>query len=228
MTGAPLLRQGLALAGVALVALLLFALLIGRAVERERAQMLAAVHGRADSLVWALEGGARFLDRGAAGALARLVAEVARQPGVAWIAITDSAGRILADSNPELAGATLYTPEEMRLLAPSSVTRGRFSPDDPNIYETWRLFAPARLRGLSHRHGGPAPEPLARCVFVALDVSGMEDALADYALQLWIVAGLVLVAGLAVAALALLFRRDPPAPPRLAAAPPRAPPRGRT
>ncbi len=204
---ASLWRQGLLLAVAALLGLAVAGIAISRAVERERAQMLAAIHGRADSLVWALEGGARLLERAgpATGTLARLVAEVARQPGVAWIAITDAAGRILADSNPELEGAALYTPEEMRRLAPGSVTRGRFSPDDPSLYEAWRLFAPARLRGMPRRHGGAGRD--ARCVFVALDVSGMRDALEDYALQLWIVAGLILVAGLAVAGLALLFRR---------------------
>lgn len=206
-------RPLLLLAGIALAGACVAWLLIGRVEERERAQMLAAIHGRADSLVWALEGSARFLDGGhsGAGGLARLVAEVARQPGVAWIAITDAEGRILADSNPELTGAALYTPEEMRRLAPSGVTRGRFSPDDPTIYETWRLFAPARLRGESGRHGRaghsrPDGEGL-RCVFVALDVTGMEEHLADLALQLWIVAGIVLVAAEAVTALVLLFRR---------------------
>lgn len=204
--GEPLWRQGLLLAVAALLGLAVAGIAISRAVERERAQMLAAIHGRADSLVWALEGGARLLERTGPGTapLARLVAEVARQPGVAWIAVTDSAGRILADSNPELTGAVLYTPEEMRRLAPGPVTRGRFSPDEPGIYEAWRLFAPSRLRGLPRRHGA---EGDARCVFVALDASGMREALDDYALQLWIVAGLVLVAGLAVGGLALLFRR---------------------
>ncbi|MBD5646263.1 MAG: PAS domain-containing protein [Desulfovibrio sp.] len=206
-------RPLLLLAGIALAGACVAWLLIGRVEERERAQMLAAIHGRADSLVWALEGSARFLDGGhsGAGGLARLVAEVARQPGVAWIAITDAAGRILADSNPELTGAALYTPEEMRRLAPSGVTRGRFSPDDPTIYETWRLFAPARLRGESGRHrraGHSRPEGEGlRCVFVALDVTGMEEHLADLALQLWVVAGIVLVAAEAVTALVLLFRR---------------------
>ena len=199
-------RPLLLLAGIALAGACVAWLLIGRVEERERAQMLAAIHGRADSLVWALEGSARFLDGGhsGAGGLARLVAEVARQPGVAWIAITDAEGRILADSNPELAGAALYTPEEMRRLAPSGVTRGRFSPDDPTIYETWRLFAPARLRGAHGRHGRADPsrtegEGLS-CVFVALDVTGMEEHLADLALQLWVVAGIVLVAAEAVTA----------------------------
>ncbi|MBD5539500.1 MAG: PAS domain-containing sensor histidine kinase [Desulfovibrio sp.] len=204
-SGAPLWRECLLLAVAALLGIAVAGIAISRAVERERGQMLAAIHGRADSLVWALEGGARFLDREGLGGLARLVAEVARQPGVAWIAITDAAGRILADSNPELAGAVLYTPEEMRRLAPGRVTRGRFSPDDPNIYETWRLFAPARLRGMAGRHDGAGSD--VRCVFVALDVSGMREALAEYALQLWMVAGLVLVAALAVAGLGLLFRR---------------------
>lgn len=209
----PLLRPLFLLACIAVAGACVAALLIGRVVERERAQMLAAIHGRADSLVWALEGSARFLDGGHAGAggLARLVAEVARQPGVAWIAITDAAGRILADSNPELTGAALYTPEEMRRLAPASVTRGRFSPDDPSIYEAWRIFAPGRLRGAPGRHGRAGPSRMdvegLNCVFVALDVTGMEEHLADLALQLWIVAAIVLVAAEAVTALVLLFRR---------------------
>lgn len=209
----PPFRQQLLLpAGLALVGLCIAVLVITRAAEREREQMLAAIHGRADSLVWALEGSARFLDPGphGNGMLARLVEEVARQPGVAWIAITDRAGRILADSNPELAGSVLYAPEELRRLAPGSLTQGRFSPDDPTIYETWRLFAPGRLRGVRGRHDGApsGPERTAgRCVFVALDVTGMEERLEEHVLHLWFVAGLVLVAALAMAALGLLFQR---------------------
>lgn len=205
-------QQFLLLGGLALAGLCIAVLVIERAVEREREQMLAAIHGRADSLVWALEGSARFLDPGphGKGMLARLVEEVARQPGVAWIAVTDGAGRILADSNPELAGSVLYTPEELRRLAPGSLTQGRFSPDDPSIYETWRLFAPGRLRGVHGRRDGapPGPDRLAgRCIFVALDVTGMEERLEEYVLQLWFMAGLVLVAALAMAALGLLFQR---------------------
>ena len=207
----PFRQQLLLLAGLALAGLCIAVLVITRAVEREREQMLAAIHGRADSLVWALEGGARFLDPGphGNGMLARLAEEVARQPGVAWIAITDGAGRILADSNPELAGSVLYTPEELRRLAPGSLTQGRFSPDDPSIYETWRLFAPGRLRGVHGRHEGtrPGPERAARCIFVALDVTGMEERLEEYVLHLWFMAGLVLVAALATTALGLLFQR---------------------
>lgn len=208
----PFRQQLLLLAGLALLGLCIAALVITRAVEREQEQMLAAVHGRADSLVWALEGSARFLDAGphGKGMLARLVEEVARQPGVAWIAITDGTGRILADSNPELAGSVLYTPEELRRLAPGSLTQGRFSPDDPTIYETWRLFAPGRLRGV-HRRGEGAPSgperAARRCIFVALDVTGMEERREEYVLHLWFMAGLVLVAALAMAALGLLFQR---------------------
>lgn len=208
----PFRQQLLLLGGLALAGLCIAVLVITRAVEREREQMLAAIHGRADSLVWALEGSARFLDPGphGNGMLARLAEEVARQPGVAWIAITDGAGRILADSNPELAGSVLYTPEELRRLAPGSLTQGRFSPDDPSIYETWRLFAPGRLRGVHGRRAGapPGPETAAgRCIFVALDVTGMEERLEEYVLHLWFMAGLVLVAALAMAALGLLFQR---------------------
>lgn len=207
-----LLRHPLLLLAVlVLLGVCLAGLLIGRAAERERGQMLAAIHGRADSLAWALEGSARFLDRGGPGngALTRLVEEVARQPGVAWIAITDSAGRILADSNPELVGSLLYTPGELRSLAPGSLTQGRFSPDDPTIYEAWRFFAPARLRGVHKRHGAPlVPDATGEhCVFVALDVTGMEDRLEEYVLHLWLVAGLVLVAVLVIVALGVLFRR---------------------
>lgn len=204
-------QQFLVLAAIALLGLLAAAMLINRAIDTERSQMLAAIHGRADSLVWALEGSVRSLGgKGSdSGALAHLVAEVARQPGIAWIVITDAAGHILADSNPELTGETLYAPEEMRRLAPGSISQGRFSPDDPSIYEIWRLFAPGRLRGFPAGHESKPGKRGAygNCIFVGLDVTGMEEKLEDSEARLWFVAVLVMVAALAMALLAMLLRR---------------------
>lgn len=192
------------LPALALLGMALATLLISRATERERGQMLAAMQGRADSLIWALEGGARFFGgRHGQPRLADLVAEVARQPGVAWIALTDAEGRILADSNAALVGSVLYSPDELRLLAPDSVPRGRFSPDEPGIYETWKAFAPGRLHGRKH---GEAPQEQ-RCIFVALDATGFAERLSSYALGLALMAGVVILACLALTALLVLAGR---------------------
>lgn len=192
------------LPALALLGMALATLLIARATEREREQMLAAMQGRADSLIWALEGGARFFGgRHGQPRLADLVAEVARQPGVAWIALTDAEGRILADSNAALVGSVLYSPDELRLLAPGSVPRGRFSPDEPGIYETWKAFAPGRLHGRRH---GEAPQEQ-RCIFVALDATGFAERLSSYALGLALMAGVLILACLAFTALLVLAGR---------------------
>lgn len=159
--------------------------------------MLFTLHLRADSLVGALEGAARSVGTHKAD-LASLMAEIGRQPGIAWLALVNPDGRILADSNPGLTGSLLYTPTELMELQPSLNLQGRIGLDDPDIYETWKLFAPSRLRGhgYSMLSGGSI-------IFVALNAAGMRDSLSAYRLHLWLLAGLGL--GALCTGLALIY-----------------------
>lgn len=153
--------------------------------------MLFAMHGRAESLFWAIEGGARFFHCRTEAELSGLLAEMARQPGIAWIALVDKEGNIKADSNKEIAGAQLYTPREMERLMADETVRGRFSPDDPDIYEAWRLFNPGRLRG---QRRGMRQNSLGDgifYIFMALDAGEFKNGLREYVWRLILLAALV-------------------------------------
>lgn len=159
--------------------------------EQER-QVLLAMQSRAEALIWALEGGARFFRQKQKEPLQELLTEMARQPGIAWIAITDVEGRILHDSDAQLAGSTLYTHRELAQLAPTINIQGRFAPDDPNIYETWKLFRPERLAKPKRNPGNRAQ--FSYIIFVALNVPDFQRHLEEYLDRIRLIATLVLTA----------------------------------
>lgn len=151
---------------------------INKSSQDQATRMILAMQSRAESLIWALESGARFFRQKQNQPLQELLMEMAMQPGIAWIAITDVQGRILWDSDAHLSGAILYTAGELESLAPSSKIQGRFSPDDPSLYETWKLFRPERLakakKSLSNRSGQTF------FIFVALNASAFQKDMDAY------------------------------------------------
>ncbi len=162
--------------------------------------MLASLHMRAESLAWAVESMAR-LDH-ARDSFSQALAEFCRQPGIAWIALVAPSGRIIADSNAELEGSLLYTPAELAELELSPALQGRFIPDYPQIFETWKLFRPGRL---GHgRHGKRTGAD--NVIFVALDAGGMLKALQIYKDHLWLISWLLILFVASTAALLLVIR----------------------
>lgn len=151
----------------AFFAFVLCALLIGRSSGNQYQQMLLAMRSRAEDLVWAFEGGARYFRHKHGELLPEILREMGRQPGIAWVALVNDRGRIIQDSNQELAGSTLYTVEELQRLAPGPQIQGRFSPDDPDIYETWKVFQPERLERRKKDRVEAARGPI--YIFIALD-----------------------------------------------------------
>lgn len=205
------------LAGLALAGVCAAAFLVARGAEQEKAQMLANMQGRADVLIWALEGSARSFGHMRRNPMLGLVEEVAKQPGVAYIALVDADGRILIHSKPELVGTLLYSREAMQKLVPGENSQSRFSPDNAGVFETYKQFTPSRPRGNGMnmpRHMGmrrmmdrqripgdghhslsPAG-PENNAVFVGLDASHFADNLHEYVFHLSAIAGLITLAAL--------------------------------
>ena len=194
-----------ALAGLALAGICATAMMVARGAEQEKRQLLDNMQGRADVLIWALEGSARSFGHMRQNPMLNLVAEVARQPGVAYIALVDADGRILLHSDPALAGALLYDSETLRGLRVSDSSQSRFVPGDPDLFETYKTFTPSRPRagGMGHmrRHmaGGGHAMPWAnpaegQAVFVGLDASHFAERLHEYVFHLSVIAGLVTLA----------------------------------
>ncbi|MBD5640804.1 MAG: hypothetical protein HDQ91_00090 [Desulfovibrio sp.] len=185
----------LALAGLLLSVIWLCAswAVIARIVSEEEDRRFYAFHLRAATIALAAESVGRLnLPNG--------LQELARQPGIAWIAITNGAGEILRDSSPGIAGKRLYSSREMGRLAPGPEMQGRFLPDDENIYETWQIFRPGRLHP-GHRH-----EPDSQIIFIALDAGDFHREIAAIWVRSWLGAG-VLLGFLLVAGVALVLCR---------------------
>lgn len=158
--------------------------LVEQQVYEKREEMFYALYLRSESLAWAVEGVARVAGRkGFAGDLASMLKEMGRQPGIAWIAIVSNSGQIIMDSNPPLVGQQLYTAKEMAGLKAANYLKGRFSPDDPQIFETWRSFLPQRLQERHHANVKGMD-----VIFVALDAASFANDLQKYRWQLWLMA----------------------------------------
>lgn len=162
-------------------------IMIVNSVEEERERMLAFLHSRAETMIWALESGARFCGRGRM--LQTFFEEMGRQPGIAWLALVAADGRILVDSHSQLPGQFIYTQKEMASLGVDRNTMGRFSPDDPDIYETWKVFNPERLL----RHGKMDPSLAKSLIFVALDARDFKVVLDNYIRHLALIYALVIL-----------------------------------
>lgn len=187
------------LAALAFFALVISWLIISRAAEDQKEHMFFSMHARAESLGWAVEASARFFRQRHCSSMQPMLLEISRQPGVAWLAFVDASGRIISDSNAGLDGKQLYTPAELEQLQPSTELKGRFSPDDPNIYETWRLFAPYRISPRQRHHRQEAESPV--YLFIALDATDFKQNLHDYVFGLALIAGLTTLASLCLIAL---------------------------
>lgn len=206
LLGAPLQNTSgfwKSLAIMAVLAGLVSWFLVNRAAEEEKTQMLYALHSRAESLMWSVEGAARLLSQSEPMAISAMLGEIGRQPGIAWIALVDREGRIIYDSYPQLNGDLLYTRGELDILRPDEGIQGRFSPDDPDIFETWKVFQPERLRTRGKKRGLER----AAYIFVALDVSGLRQKVEDYTESIALFAALASLAALSCIALGFYIYR---------------------
>ncbi|GHV54874.1 sensor protein ZraS [Deltaproteobacteria bacterium] len=177
-----------------------------RDTEDTRRQLFANMRDRAGVLIWALEGGARSLGGGRHMPQrllppAKLIEEMARQPGIAYVAITDSAGVIIAHSSPEQVGRSLHenAPEPP---APSSALQAALVEGESGpVLAVSKLFTPARyyMRG-RHPHDRfsevPNGEEMPKlAVYVGVDATSAMEELDDYIAGTVMLSALVLFAG---------------------------------
>lgn len=164
------------LLGAALILGLTLVGLSVRSNQRERAFMIHNLTDRAEALIWALEAGTRTglrLNPGAVLGLRPLLAETARQPGILYMAVTDTSGAILAQSgdNPPPSGlssdsasdvgtsAIVLQPQEIPPLArvadrPMWRVRKR---EGKEVFEVFRAFAPLSRPQGQHQGQGHGP-----------------------------------------------------------------------
>ena len=165
-----LLCAGLVLALAAVI-------IVVRNTEREEQRMLAGMKDRADVLIWAMEGSTRSFRRMGQATLLSLAEEMAKQPGIVYIAIVDASGLAFVHSDTALQGTTPFLPG-FSAFAPKEIASqegiiqasptqadlpsvGRLVPGDSGpIFVVHKPFTPSRVfrsDGQSPQPGGPDP-----------------------------------------------------------------------
>ncbi len=123
-----------------------------RNAQREKAHMVQNLTDRAESLIWALEAGARTgMGMNSNSMLVQaLLEETAKQPGIVYMAVADKEGLLLAHSNRALVGKNLYDTNELSQLGVTEKRKWRtIETQGMTIFEVYRVFSP--LPGF-HRH----------------------------------------------------------------------------
>ena len=106
------------LTGTVVLLVMLFSAMIVRDYGRETTAARQTIEEKGSVLIRALESGTRvgMGMRMHHAQLQALLEEMAWQPGVLWFAVTDENGKIIAHSDPQQVGKTLYSPAQMRAL----------------------------------------------------------------------------------------------------------------
>lgn len=166
------------LTGVILLLVCLFSALIVRDYGRENAAAQQALEDKGRVLARALESGARagMGMRMHHAQLQSMLEEMAWQPGVLWFAVTDEQGKVMAHSDPQRVGKTLYPPEAMRALQVGEKERWRRVDTPEPALELYRQFRPLdaarghHMRMMMRRDAVETPQ----VIFIAFDVREID------------------------------------------------------
>ena len=146
------------LIGVSLILGLAIVVLAIRNSGREKMHITQNLLDRADSLIWALEAGARTgINDTRQSVLQSLIVETAKQPGVIYLAVIDRSGKILAHSDPNKVGRSLAQAELPGFSPEDAVKPALTNSVASNLFEVYRGFSPLQdISGRSHEHDGHA------------------------------------------------------------------------
>jgi two-component system sensor histidine kinase HydH len=172
------------LTGTVVLLVMLFSAMIVRDYGRETTAARQTIEEKGSVLIRALESGTRvgMGMRMHHAQLQALLEEMAWQPGVLWFAVTDENGKIIAHSDPQQVGKTLYSPAQMRALAVGEQARWRrLSEPQPalEIYRHFRPLNPARGHHMGMMNRGNsalAQATVPQVIFIAFDSRELDAA----------------------------------------------------
>jgi two-component system, NtrC family, sensor histidine kinase HydH len=132
--------------GAVAVLVPLFVFFTWENVNRHKDMSTRLLLEKGEALIRSFEAGARAGEGMAWGSfqLQKLLIETAQQPGVEYFTVTDTEGRILADSDPGAVGETYATELDLKALARQGAAQSRIVPgtEGQDIFEVYRRFAP--------------------------------------------------------------------------------------
>jgi two-component system sensor histidine kinase HydH len=132
--------------GAVAVLVPLFVFFTWENVNRHKEMSTRLLLEKGEALIRSFEAGARTGEGMAWGSfqLQKLLIETAQQPGVEYFTITDTEGRILADSDPGVVGETYAAELDLKALARQGAAQSRIVPgtEGQDIFEVYRRFSP--------------------------------------------------------------------------------------
>lgn len=180
----------------------------------EKEQMLASMKGKADVLMWALEGTARTVGHMGQSPLPSLLVEVAKQPNVSYIAIVNSQGVAKMHSDTAKIGATLplfVRVEDDKNNMSSSLAQFVWV-DGVKVYEVIKQFVPdtfARPGNHMGKRGGHNSFMQIKendYIVIGIDSSDFDRDLQAYFWHTVLMAALTVLAGVAATAVLFIFK----------------------
>jgi two-component system sensor histidine kinase HydH len=132
--------------GAVAVLVPLFAFFTWENVNRHMEMSTRLLLEKGEALIRSFEAGARAGEGMAWGSfqLQKLLIETAQQPGVDYLIITDTEGRIVTDSDPGMVGDAYGTDLDLAALSRQSAAQWRIvaGAEGPDTFEVYRRFAP--------------------------------------------------------------------------------------
>jgi len=184
--------------GAVAVLVPLFAFFTWENVSRHREMSTRLLLEKGEAVIRSFEAGARAgegMDWGSF-QLQKLLIETAQQPGVDYLLITDTEGRILADSDPGMVGGFYGAELDPEVVYRQKIAAWRVVSADggPGTFEVYRRFAPREepYRGLE----GKGREG-AYVIFVGLDLEPVLAAQSHDTRYTVITAAVLLLIGVA-------------------------------
>ncbi|HQP25705.1 MAG TPA: histidine kinase dimerization/phospho-acceptor domain-containing protein, partial [Smithellaceae bacterium] len=132
--------------------------------------------------------------------LQKLVMETAQQPDIDYLIVTNSEGRILADSDPSMVGRPYGLDLDVKKVGASGDIRWRqtANPEGAGTFEVYRGFSPRQTEGLQEDHRS-------FLVFVGFNMGKIEKASREDMIRIVIRAMvLMLIGSLAIVSLFLV------------------------
>jgi len=174
-------------------------------VRKQREQTIQVFTEKGDTLIRAFEAGARsgmMEQRQDFFQLQKLLMETAQQPGIDFITITDTKGKIIADSDPYLIGENYGNDLDLEQVSQSTTIAWRLAanPDGVDTFEVYRRFAPSGhnddspLRGEKQAEKGIMIPRLV--IFIGLNVGPIEASRKDATRHTILMAALLFFIGL--------------------------------
>lgn len=197
------------LIGAALILLPLLAFVTYEDINRQNAASRRQLLAKGAALIRSFEAGTRagmMMRQWGNRHLQRLLMETARQPDIIYLMVTDDRGKILAHSNPDRIAESHGGDLDLQLVlaAPTEIYRIiELEAGQNNIFEVYRKFTPAKgPRGMmGRRHMMMRPDDQASLdnliIFVGLDMTEVEKALAADTHHSLFMAAILLLVGLA-------------------------------